>query len=232
MPKTLWPNSRLGSILGKLEAHYGRVAPPKLAGPFEMILWEMVAYLADDKRRKLAFEALQAKVGLSPKQILAASKKTLCDVTRTGGAIAFEERAERLQTAAQLTVDEFGGDLAAVLDLPAPKAKKALMRFPMIGEPGAEKILMFSGKLAVLALDSNGVRALVRLGIGNDRKSYTATYKSIREATLEQLPAGCNLLAKAHLLLRRHGQELCLRNAPVCQACPVNADCPYFQLEK
>ena len=51
------------------------------------------------------------------------------------------------------------------------------MQFPMIGEPGAEKILLFSGVLAVLALDSNGVRVLVRLGVGEERKSYAATYK-------------------------------------------------------
>src|ERR1039458_5911517 len=65
------------------------------------------------------------------------------------------------------------------------------MQFPMIGEPGAEKILMFSGVLGVLALESNGLRALVRLGFGEDRKSYSATYKSVREVTLEELPADC-----------------------------------------
>lgn len=232
MPKSAWPDSRLGSILQMLEKHYGRVAPPKLSGPFEMVVWEIVAYLADDERRKLAFEALRDRVGLSLKQILAAPKRTLCEITRIGGSIAFEERAERLQTAAQLTMDQFRGDLGAVLDLPTPKAKEALMGFPMIGEPGAEKILMFSGKLAVLALESNGVRVLVRLGIGEDRKSYTATYKSIREATLGELPVGCDLLSKAHLLLRRHGQELCLRNGPVCQACPVRTDCRYVRLGK
>ena len=48
----------------------------------------------------------------------------------------------------------FGGDLACILKLPPQKAKKLLMRFPMIGEPGAGKILLFSGVLAVLALES------------------------------------------------------------------------------
>ena len=38
------------------------------------------------------------------------------------------------------------------------------------------------------ALESNGLRVLVRLGFGEDRKSYAATYKSVREATLEELP--------------------------------------------
>jgi endonuclease-3 len=129
----------LGLVLAKLELHYGTPASPQLAGPFEMILWEIVAYLADDARRAAAFEALRTRVGLTPKKILAAQKKQLSEITRMGGSIAFEDRAERLQAAAQLTLDEFDGDLDSVLKLPAPKAKKLLMEFPMIGEPGAEK---------------------------------------------------------------------------------------------
>lgn len=226
------PHSRLGILLHKLERHYGTPALPKLVRPFEMILWEIVAYLADDARRAAAFDALREKVGLTPEKILAAPKKRLCEITRMGGSIASEDRAGRLQTAAELTRDEFGGNLDSVPKLPPQKAKKLLMRFPMIGEPGAEKILLFSQVLPVLALESNGLRVLVRLGIGEDRKSYAATYKAVREVTIEELPEDYQLLTRAHLLLRQHGQELCLRNAPVCHACVVNSDCKFFNSRK
>ena len=79
------------------------------------------------------------------------------------------------------------------------------------------------------ALESNGLRVLVRLGFGEDRKSYAATYKSVREVTLEELPGDCEALTKAHRLVRAHGQEVCLRNGPVCQACAVSPDCRFFQ---
>ena len=218
----------MGRILDRIERHYGSATPPPFAGPFETILWEIVAYLADDTRRNVAFDALRTQVGLTPEKILAAPK-LLCEITRMGGSIAADERAERLRAAAQLTMDQFGGDLDSVLKLPPQKAKKLLMQFPMIGEPSAEKVLMFSGALGVLALESNGLRVLVRLGFGEDRKSYSATYKSVREGTLDELPADCGLLTRAHVLLRQHGQRLCLRNAPVCHACPVNSDCRFFQ---
>jgi endonuclease-3 len=225
-PVSGWPDSRLGRLLNKLERHYGTPAPPAFAGPFEMILWEIVAYLADDARRELAFRALRDRVGLTPRQILVAPRQLLGEITRMGGAIAAGERAGRLETAAHLVVDDFDGDLSEVLKLPSQKAKKMLSRFPMVGEPGAEKILMFSGALGVLALESNGLRALVRLGIGEEGKSYATTYRSVREITLAELPADAALLTKAHLLLRQHGQTLCLRNGPVCHACPVNSECP------
>ena len=224
-----WPDSAAGRLLRKLEKHYGRIAPPPCAGPFEMILREIVAYLADDMRRDTAFTALRDRVGLTPPQILSAGHDQLCEITQLGGPIAAEERAGRLQTAARLVQDEFGGDISVILSLPAPKAKKLLMRFPMIGEPGAEKILLFCGVHAVLALESNGLRVLVRAGIAEERHSYAATYKAIREATLDQLPSDIQLLTTAHLLLRRHGQELCFRTGPACAACPVNTDCRHYQ---
>lgn len=222
-------NSRLGRLLRALERKYGKQSPPKLSGPFEMILWEIVAYLADDRRRETAFEALREKVGLTPAQILSARKGTLSAITRIGGAIAVEERAERLQAAAQLVVDEFEGDLGGVLKLAPSLAKRQLARFPMVGGPGAEKILLFSGAHPVLALDSNGVRVLSRLGIGEEHKSYAATYRSVQKSAIDELPgASCGPLTAAYLLLRRHGQETCTRNHPACRACVLNRDCRYF----
>jgi endonuclease III len=218
-------SSRLGVLLDKLERHYGAPPPLPFVGPFETIVWEIVAYLADDTRRLAAFEALRRQVGLTPETILAAPRKLLVTITRMGGSIAAEERADRLHAAARLTMDEFGGDLTGA-------SKKSLMRFPMIGEPGAEKILLFSGVLRALALESNGLRVLLRLGYGEERKSYSATYKSVREAIAKELPEDSKLLTKAHLLLRRHGQELCLRNGPVCHACVLNSDCPYFRSQR
>jgi len=81
-----WPDSPAGRLLKKIETHYGTPKLSVLAGPFEMILWEIVAYLSDDNRRGMAFDLLRKKVGLTPAQILAAPLKTLRAITREGGA--------------------------------------------------------------------------------------------------------------------------------------------------
>ena len=224
-----WPDTPAGRLLHRLEQHYGKPTLKRFSGPFEMILWEIVGYLTNDDRRNDAFTALQKRVGFDPKHILTAPKSLLCEITRIGGSIAAEERADRLRCAAQLVTDQFDGDLNSLLKFAPQKAKKLLMQFPMIGEPGAEKILLLSGVYPVLALESNGVRVLIRMGIGKQNKGYAATYKSIREATLEQLPADCQFLSTAHLILRQHGRELCLRTDPTCGSCPARTDCSYFQ---
>ena len=193
-----------------------------------MILWENVAYMVDDERRAQAFQALKKRVGLKPKQILEAPDYVLLEVATLGGMLP-EQRVEKLRFIAALVLTEFAGDLRSVLKLPLPKAKKALKKFPGIGDPGAEKILLFAGVEPVLALESNGLRALLRLGFGQEQKNYSASYRSAQQAVQGQAPADCAGLTRAHQLLRQHGQELCRRSQPLCEQCPLKALCAYYR---
>jgi endonuclease III len=104
---------------------------------------------------------------------------------------------------------------------------KALRLFPGIGEPAAEKILLFTRAQPVLALDSNGLRALRRLGYGEEKKNYAATYASVRDAFAPSLPGRYDTLIEAHQLLRRLGRELCKVSAPRCGSCPLAGVCPH-----
>src|SRR5581483_5286006 len=131
------PQITLPQVVDRLQSHYGKQKPPKLAGPWEMILWENVAYLADDERRLKAFQTLKKRIGTEPDRILSASRDAILDVTRHG--IVAEQFADKLRTCARIALEEFDGDLRPVLTLTLPKAKKALQKFPGIGEPGAEK---------------------------------------------------------------------------------------------
>lgn len=81
----------------------------------------------------------------------------------------------------------------------------------------------------VLALESNGLRVLLRVGFAEEKKSYSASYRGVQQALAGQLPADYDELIAAHQLLRQHGQELCKRTRPLCEGCPVREDCRYFQ---
>ena len=216
----------LTQVVARLKKFYGAPAPPPVPDPFEQVLWENVAYLADDEKRAAAFSALRKTVGLRPEDILKATPDKLLAVARMGGMVS-ELRAQRLRQSAEIVQILLQGQLNAVLDESLPKAKKTLQRFPTIGEPGAEKILMFAGKYPVLGLDSNGLRVLLRLGFAEEQKSYSASYRGVRNAITSQLPQDCKSLVVAHQLLRRHGQELCKRSRPLCDGCPLKDSCAY-----
>src|SRR5262245_50762530 len=178
MPRS---KSSFKQIIARLESHYGTPAPPKITDPLGLIIWENIAYLVDDDRRAAAFERLRKDVGLRPAEILTAPAETLVDITRVGG-VAPELRASRLREIAHIVLNDFDGDLNTALTLPMPKAIKAFKKFPSIGAPGAEKILLFTKTYPVLALESNGLRVLLRLGYGEEHKNYSTSYASVREA--------------------------------------------------
>ena len=216
------------SIVSRLEDRYGRPTPP-LSDPLHLILLENIGYLVDDERREAAFAMLRKRVGLKPTEILSASTAELVAVTNLGG-IHPELRAQRLREIAQIVLNDFAGDLGKVVELPYPKAIKALKTFPSIGEPGAEKILLFTRTFPVLALESNGLRVLLRLGFGKASKNYSTSYRSVREALTDQIGDDCDFLIRAHQLLRQHGKELCRTRNPGCEDCPLRPICVYYEL--
>lgn len=225
MPRRSPP--RLHRVVARLLDQHGRQSPPPANTPFALVLWEKVAYLAPDKRRAEAFEMLRKRIGLTPQAILAAKPSVLREIAAVGGKVEIDKRAQSMQDAAAIVMDEFGGSLDNVLALPHRDAMRALQRFHGIGEPGAERILLLMRAQRVLPLDSNGARTMVRLGYGVDHKNYSTMYRSVRDAAAKELGDDFDWLIDAHLVLRRHGQDVCKASGPHCEMCSVRAECAY-----
>ena len=221
------PPGSFKKVIQKLKSYYGTPTMPEATDPFALIVWENIAYLVDDARRALIFDALRKQIGLNPVEILNTPVERLDEITKLGGKL-FQQRSLRVRECALIALNEFGGDLKLALQLPIKKAVTALRQFPGIGEPGAEKILLLTNTYPVLALDSNGLRVLLRIGFGEEKKNYSASYKAVREATADEAGNRCDELIEAHLLLRQHGKVLCKTTKPRCDECPVNSICSYF----
>ena len=223
MPLRLLP---FMSVIDRLATHYGEPPPPEVTEPFAMILWENVAYLANDAKRARAFAELLAKTGLTPAGIRKARASSLYAIAEKG--ILPDQTVQKLRRAAEIARDEFGDNLEPILDKPVAAAKRDLRKFPAIGEPAAEKILLFNRRLPALALDSNALRVLVRLGYTPEHKNYGTMYKAAQRTFAPQLPKDCDALIRAYQLLRRHGQDLCKRTSPACRDCHLRANCTFF----
>jgi endonuclease III len=224
------------AVVDALGAHYGPLPdmPPRAIhqDPFALVLWEQVAYLATDAVRAAAFAMLERDVGLTPHAILAASPETLNAVCRAGGSIAAADRAERMRASARLVLAQWHGDASALLALPEDQARRALAKFRMIGEPGADKILALGGAGTRVPLDSNALRVLGRLHINPETADYRATYRAAQQALAPFAAQQPTARATAGALLRLHGQELCKRAAPRCAGCPLRGRCPSAEVAR
>ena len=194
----------LPTLLDQLEQADGHADPVPSADGWELVLAENVAYLVDDQRRWQALAELRTTVGLAPERILAAPESVLRRI-----AVGPGDRVQRLRRCAELAI-----------------AGAPWRAYPGIGQPGQDRIDLFTGTRPILALDANALRVLTRLGFATPARSYSASYRQALAAASAQLPATVPALQRAHQLLRRHGQVVCRRKDPTCPNCPLAADCP------
>ena len=228
----------LDEVLRELEKLYG---PQKLAGPtdpYEMILFLNSAYPATDAKCTKGFETLRREVGVSVGAILAAPKAKLAKSLRPFGMFP-EQRADRLKEIARRVKKEAGSDLKVALEKIIPRklepgarrlrtAKKLLQEFPVIGEPSAEKILLFAKLAPVAAVPSACVGVPMRIWFGGEGKNYAADYRQARELLNGALLEEFEPRQRAYLLLKKHGQEICKRTKPECEICLLTSHCAYL----
>ena len=223
-PKAAGPPD-LQEVVAEFEACHGTPEPPITRDPFAAAVLESVAYLVDDDRRRLVFERLRDEVGITPEALLAVPEDELARLIADGGMLP-AHRAAKVQKAAaiaaEIGLDELRRQAAA------GTGARLLRRFPGIGEPGADRLMLLAHGKRTLAPDSNALRVLVRLGFGAESEDYTAKYRSAAAAVEPQLPDDYGWLVRAHQLLRRHGQEVCKRSAPRCEVCPLTRLCAWY----
>jgi endonuclease-3 len=209
----------LRSVYGDLEV--------EITDPFEMVLLENAAYLVDDARRIATFRALKGAIGTSPEAILRHSVAKIAEVIASGG-MKPEHRAAKVRESAEVA-KRIGLPLLrdAVRNDP-DTAKKLLREFPSVGEPYADRILLFAGGHPRIAPESNALRVLCRLGFVEEAKSYSTTYR--KAATRAAAEVKDSETARTlHLLLRRHGQEVCKASEPRCGLCPLRKMCDWYR---
>ena len=217
----------LARILDALQAHYGELTPHWPIDPYLFLVWWHCGYPPSEERCERGWRELQDTIGAAPEKLLAAAPSRLAQTLQRGG-MAPELRATRIRSIAKAVHEEYAGDLRAGLAaLPLQKASAALRRFPGVGTPGAERILLFTGIAPLAAVPSACPYVLPRIAGGREPQDYRATYAQAQRLLEAQLPATFAARTRAYLLLQSHGRQLCKRTNPGCKLCPVADSCAY-----
>ncbi len=218
MPRTRTRLQRLIATLAKTPGGPD-AGPPR--DPWHAILYENVAYLCTDDARQRAFDTLRRATDLDARALATAPDDLLLTATRHGKLAS--QRVGNLRECAELFATV--GDPRKLVDLPLPKARAALKHFPGIGDPGADRLLLFAGKAPLVVMESNGLRTLLRLGYGTETKNYAKSYRSAQAAAATEVPATTAARMELFRVMRHHGQATC-RATPNCTVCAVASDCP------
>lgn len=217
---------RIADLLDSLQSFYGAVAPHAPIDPYEFLVWWHCGYPASEQRCAKGWEALRREVGIAPQQLARTSTAKLTQVLKAGGMVP-AVRAARLKEIARRVQREFAGDLLSALSrLSFAQSRKALKSFPGIGNPGADRIALFSRLKPLAAVPSACPHVLVRVFDGPESGKYTAAYTSAQRL-LDALPVSFDARIRGYLLIDRHGHELCRRSNPLCMRCPLQSRCAF-----
>jgi endonuclease III len=214
-------------LLERLEKFYGPQEPSWPVDPYSFLIWWHCGYPASDATCARGWNALKSEVGVEPPQLLHATQQKMSNALKAGGRVP-EVRARRLQQIAQRVENEFNGDLQNAFAGPIADVRKTLKKFPGIADPGVDRILLFGDVAPVAAVPSNCPHVLVRIQLGLERENYGVTYREAQKFMQAELPEQFDSRTRAYLLLKQHGQKICKRTKPKCDACPVSVHCAYY----
>lgn len=151
-----------------------------------------------------------------PAEMSKADVSDIEEVIRSTGL--FRNKAKNLRAAAELVMDEFGGEL--------PRTMKEMIRLPGVARKTANIVL--SNAMAVhegVAVDTHVKRLSFRMGFTK------STNPTVIEKDLMPLFKQENWGIANHLLVL-YGREICPARNPKCDICPLNDICPQNGIER
>lgn len=154
--------------------------------------------------------------------IRALAEAPLDEVMRCWQGLGYYTRARNLHKAAQLVVNEHGGEL--------PNNYEALKKLPGLGPYAAGAIASFAFNEAVPALDGNGYRVLARVFGLFEIPTKSVGQRLFRERCIalldKQRPADFNQA------LIDFGALQCVPGMPHCAKCPMISFCYAYKHEQ
>ncbi len=177
--------------------------------PYTLLVAVALSAQATDVGVNKATRALFAKVR-DPHAMLALGEETLRNQIKTIGL--FNTKAKNVIAAAQILVDEHGGEV--------PTERDALEKLPGVGRKTANVLLNTAFGQPTIAVDTHIFRVANRTGLARGKTPLAVELK-LEKVTPEPFIHG------AHHWLILHGRYICKARLPECWRCPVVDLCAY-----
>ena len=188
--------------------------------PFEVVIGAVLTQRASWTNAHRALERLRAAGALAATAIVATDAITLGTLIRPAGC--FRAKAAALKAFCARLDEAFGLDMQQLLALETDELRAWLLSIRGIGDETADAILVYAAGRPSFVIDAYTRRLIGRLGIAD----ANASYRSLQQRFMDDLPADAELFAEAHALIVRHGQTHC-RPRPSCPGCPLEDVCTF-----
>jgi len=183
--------------------------------PFEVCVGAILTQNTNWQNVAKAIANIKAAGCLNPQALLALDDAALAQLIRPSGY--FNIKTKRLKQFLRFLVEDYGGDVRALAQVPVAVLREKLLAVKGIGCETADSIILYACELPSFVVDAYTYRIFLR----HEMIEETADYHEIQDLFHRHLEKEVPLYNEYHALLVRLGKEFCLKSKPRCEHCPL-----------
>ena len=209
---------RLAAILRRLRGAYGDPPPPRRLAPLDELILTVLSQNTNDTNRDRAYADLRERFPAWD-EVADAPLPAIARAIRRGGL--GPTKSVRLREILRTLRDRgIPLDGRAFTRMRSSVLWDLLIGLRGVGPKTAACVLLFSLGRPYFPVDTHVHRVARRLGLVPDAADAVTAQELIQA---EVAPRDVYAL---HMLLIRHGREVCLARRPFCSRCPLSYICP------
>jgi endonuclease-3 len=209
---------RLLAILRRLRRAYGDPPPPRRLAPLDELVLTVLSQNTNDVNRDRAYADLRTKFPTWD-DVADAPLPAIARAIRHGGL--GPTKSVRLREILRTLRDRgVPLDRRAFARMRSKALWELLVGLKGVGPKTAACVLLFSLGRPYFPVDTHVHRVSRRLGL------VPESADAVRAQELLQGAVAPGDVYDLHMLLIRHGRELCFARRPLCSRCPLNELCP------
>lgn len=209
-----------------LIARFGRIAarPGYQRDPVWVLVQGVIGAQTKSAVSNAATDALLAEYG-AWEAVAAAPVAAL--TARLSRQTFADQSARRLKACLSTIIEQRGEvDLRHLSNLPTQEAIDWLETLPGVGRKIAAGVMNVSTfDRRAMVIDGHHRRIMQRMGLVPQNADTARAYDALMPIVPDEWTAA--EMDEHHLLLKQLGQTHCRPRAPICEGCPVRADCRY-----
>ncbi len=213
---------RISEVLSRLFDHYGRPSHP---GPDNLLGTLVRTILSQNTTRQntdRAFAQLLDQYGADWDRIRRAPTQEIANTIEVAGLAG--QKAPRIQQVLHyLHGEREDYSLAFLRQWEVDRAREYLVGFKGVGPKTAAFTLMNAAGMPLFPMDTHIFRICERLGWLDESPSSDQAHSKMRGA----IPDDQHY--PAHVVMVRHGREVCHARGPDCNSCPLVDICQHGQ---
>jgi endonuclease III related protein len=182
--------------------------------PFEMMVGAVLTQNTNWGNVERAIGNLQRERLLEVGRLNALTQDALAAVIRPAGY--FNIKAARLKNLVRFIVEQYQGEVEAMLRAAPDTLRAGLLEIKGIGPETADSIALYAAGHPFFVVDAYTHRILARHGMAGEE----ASYHELQEMIMDSLPVDVPLYREFHALIVKTGKECC-RRKPRCDTCPL-----------